>query len=147
MAERYTRRDWMRTAGAGSVLLQAGREAEAAPGVAKPLEGAFIILSTPYMESKAVDYDDLAREVEFLNKAGVQGLVWPQLSSELLQLNKEERLRGMDTLARANKSGRAALILGVQGGDTRGDARICGACRIAGTGCGDRDSADPREID
>lgn len=119
MAERFTRRDWMRTAGAGSVLLQAGREAAAAPGAAKPLEGAFIILSTPYMESKAVDYEDLAHEVEFLNKAGVQGLVWPQLSSELLQLNKEERLRGMDTLARANRSGRAALILGVQGADTK----------------------------
>ncbi|HYA18470.1 MAG TPA: hypothetical protein VEF06_13445, partial [Bryobacteraceae bacterium] len=59
-----TRRDWMRTAGAGSILLEAGRNASAAPAAAKPLEGAFIILSTPYTESKAVDYDDLAREVQ-----------------------------------------------------------------------------------
>ena len=87
-----TRRDWMRTAGAGSVLLQAGRNVSAAPATGKPLEGAFIILSTPYTDAKAVDYDDLAHEVEFLNKAAVAGLVWPQLSSELLQLNKEERL-------------------------------------------------------
>jgi dihydrodipicolinate synthase/N-acetylneuraminate lyase len=33
-------------------------------------------------------------------------------------LNKEERLRGMDTIARANKGKRPALILGVQGADT-----------------------------
>jgi dihydrodipicolinate synthase/N-acetylneuraminate lyase len=114
-----TRRDWMRTAGAAAGLLQT---AHAAPPVgaagAKPLEGAFIILSTPYTEAKAVDYDDLAHEVDFLDKSGVQGLVWPQFSSELLQLNKEERLRGMDTIARANKGKRPALILGVQGADT-----------------------------
>jgi 4-hydroxy-tetrahydrodipicolinate synthase len=109
----------MRTAGAASILLQAGRGAAVAAAATKPLEGAFIILSTPYTEAKAVDYEDLAHEVDFLDRAGVQGLVWPQFSSELLQLNKEERMRGMDTLAQANQGKRPALILGVQGADTK----------------------------
>ena len=83
------------------------------------MQGAFIILSTPYTSSKAVDYEDLAGEVGFLDRCGVHGLVWPQLSSELPQLSKEERLRGMDVLAKAAAQGRKpALILGVQGDDT-----------------------------
>lgn len=30
----------------------------------KPLRGTFMIAATPYNESKAVDYEDLAHEVE-----------------------------------------------------------------------------------
>ena len=44
----------------------------------KPLRGAFMILATPYTEGKAIDFDDLEREVEFLDRCGVQGMVWPQ---------------------------------------------------------------------
>ncbi len=82
------------------------------------MQGAFIILSTPYTQSKAVDWEDLASEVDFLNRCGVQGLVWPQLSSELLQLTREERMRGMEVLAKAARGKRPALVLGVQGDDT-----------------------------
>jgi dihydrodipicolinate synthase/N-acetylneuraminate lyase len=83
------------------------------------MQGAFIILSTPYTSSKAIDWEDLAGEVEFLDRSGVQGLVWPQLSSELLQLTKDERLHGMQVLADAAKGKRPVLVLGVQGDDTR----------------------------
>jgi 4-hydroxy-tetrahydrodipicolinate synthase len=103
----------MKVAGAASLLPAAARGA-----AGKPLDGAFIILSTPYTEAKAVDYEDLAHEVEFLEKCGVSGLVWPQFSSELTQLSKEERMRGMDALAGAVKGRKPALILGVQGEDT-----------------------------
>ena len=91
-------------------------QAKAAP--TKDLRGAFIILTTPYTATKAVDYEDLAGEVAFCEKCGVQGLVWPQFSSELLQLTKDERMRGMDEIARAAKGRKPALILGVQGADT-----------------------------
>ena len=82
------------------------------------MQGAFIILSTPYTQSKAVDWEDLAGEVDFLDRCGVQGLVWPQLSSELLQLTRDERMRGMEALAKAVRGKKPALVLGVQGDDT-----------------------------
>jgi dihydrodipicolinate synthase/N-acetylneuraminate lyase len=86
---------------------------EAAP--AKPLRGIFIIMATPYTEAGEVDFEDLAREVDFLDCCGVHGMVWPQLASEYYKLSKEERFRGMELLARAAKGKKAALVLGVQG--------------------------------
>jgi dihydrodipicolinate synthase/N-acetylneuraminate lyase len=109
-----TRRSWLGSL--GSTVLLARQVAKAEPG--KPMQGAFIILSTPYTSSKAVDWEDLAGEVDFLDHCGVQGLVWPQLSSELLQLTKDERLRGMQVLAKAAKGKKPVLVLGVQGDDT-----------------------------
>lgn len=84
----------------------------------KPMRGIFIILATPYTEAKAIDYEDLAGEVAFMDRAGVQGMVWPQSASEYTHLTKEERLEGMRVLARAAKGKRPALVLGVQGANT-----------------------------
>ena len=84
----------------------------------KPIQGAFMILSTPYTSSKAVDYEDLAGEVDFLDRCGVQGMVWPQNASEQSKLTKEERMRGMEVLAKAAKGRKPTLVLGVQGADT-----------------------------
>lgn len=114
MSSIFTRRSWL--ASAGSAALLSRPLAQAAPG--KPMQGAFIILSTPYTSSKAIDWEDLAGEVDFLDRAGVHGLVWPQLSSELLQLSKDERMRGMEVLAKAVKGKKPVLVLGVQGEDT-----------------------------
>ncbi len=82
------------------------------------MQGVFMILSTPYTPSKAVDYEDLAAEVDFLDRCGVQGLVWPQNASEQSKLTKEERMRGMEVIAKAAKGKKATLVLGVQGADT-----------------------------
>jgi 4-hydroxy-tetrahydrodipicolinate synthase len=84
----------------------------------KPMQGVFIILSTPYTLSGAVDYEDLKGEVDFLDQCGVQGLVWPQLSSELPQLTKDERMRGMELLTKAVTGKKPVLVLGVQGEET-----------------------------
>jgi 1-pyrroline-4-hydroxy-2-carboxylate deaminase len=106
-------------AAASSAAILSATRASAAPGTAaKSMQGAFIILSTPYTSAKAVDWEDLAGEVDWMDRFGVHGLVWPQLSSELLQLNKEERLRGMEVLAKAARGKRPVLVLGVQGEDT-----------------------------
>src|SRR5437879_10404804 len=79
------------------------------------MRGVFIIMSTPYTEANAVDYEDLAREVDFLDRCGVHGMVWPQLASEYSNLTREERLRGMEVIGKAAKGKKPALVLGVQG--------------------------------
>ena len=104
-----TRRQFLGCVAAGGLY---ARLSFAAP---KPLRGIFIILATPYTENKAVDYEDLAAEVDFMDRCGVHGMVWPQMASEYTRLTREERFRGMEVLARAAKGKRPALVLGVQG--------------------------------
>ena len=95
----------------------AGRvEGPAAGG--KPMRGAFMILTTPFTDTGEVDWDDLAREVRFVDQAGAHGIVWPQGSSGVANLTKEERLRGLEVLAKANQGRKPALVLGVQGRTT-----------------------------
>src|SRR2546426_12782330 len=84
----------------------------------KPMRGVFIIMATPYTESDAVDFEDLAREVDFLDRCGVDGMVWPQLASEYYKLTKDERMRGMEVIAKAAKGRKPALVMGVQGPNT-----------------------------
>lgn len=84
------------------------------------MRGALMILSTPYTEAGEVDYEDLAKEVQFCARCGVQGLVWPQNSSEQRYLSQEERIRGFEVLAEANRGTGMVLVLGVQAEDTAG---------------------------
>jgi dihydrodipicolinate synthase/N-acetylneuraminate lyase len=81
------------------------------------MRGAFMILSTPFTVSGAVDWEDLAREAEFVDRCGAHGMVWPQGSSGVAFLSKDERLRGMELLAKTMRGKRAVLGLGVQGKD------------------------------
>jgi 4-hydroxy-tetrahydrodipicolinate synthase len=91
--------------------------ANASPG--KPMRGIFIIMSTPFTESGGVDYEDLEREVDFLSRCGVHGMVWPQLASEYASLSLDERMRGMELLAKASRGKAPALVLGVQGANVQ----------------------------
>jgi 4-hydroxy-tetrahydrodipicolinate synthase len=108
----YSRRQFLAL---GSAAFLKARFAGAAS--AKPMRGAFIIMATPYTTAKAVDYEDLAREVDFLDRCGVQGMVWPQLASEYAYLSKEERMKGMEVIAKASRGKKPALVLGVQADD------------------------------
>src|SRR5271170_715102 len=110
MGEVLTRRQWI--SGLAATAVTHGLTGAVQPD--KPMRGVFIIMATPYTASKAVDYEDLAREVDFLDRCGVQGMVWPQLASEYARLTKEERLRGMEVISKAAKGKRPALVLGVQ---------------------------------
>jgi len=119
MADVISRRDWLKAVGVTAVtapLLQA--RVSAAPNQSKSMRGAFIILNTPFTSSGQVDWDDLEREVMFVDRGGCSGIVWPQGSSGVATLTKEERLRGMEVLANAVKGRRLTLVLGVQGRDT-----------------------------
>jgi dihydrodipicolinate synthase/N-acetylneuraminate lyase len=79
------------------------------------MRGIFIIMTTPFTESNALDYEDLAKQVGFLDRCGAHGMVWPQLGSQVWDLTKEERMRGMEVLAKAAKGKKPTLVLGVQG--------------------------------
>ncbi|HMF93186.1 MAG TPA: dihydrodipicolinate synthase family protein, partial [Vicinamibacterales bacterium] len=98
--------------------LDAGVRALDGAPVGKPMRGAFMILTTPFSTSGSVDWDDLVREVDFCDRCGVHGLVWPQGSSGVRFLTKEERMRGLEVLAKAARGKKPALVLGVQGRDT-----------------------------
>jgi 4-hydroxy-tetrahydrodipicolinate synthase len=111
-----TRREFLATMAATAATAHLRDTGIGAAG--KPLRGAFMILATPFTAAGDVDWEDLAREVAFVDGAGAQGVVWPQGSSSVATLTKEERLRGMDVLAKAIHGRKTALVLGVQGRDT-----------------------------
>lgn len=112
----FTRRQILAAMGATAALPLTGLHA----ATDNKMRGALMILSTPYTASGEVDYEDLAKEVAFCDRCGVQGLVWPQNSSEQRYLSKEERIKGFETLAEANRGRDMALVLGVQAEDTAG---------------------------
>jgi dihydrodipicolinate synthase/N-acetylneuraminate lyase len=109
----YTRRE-MIAAAAAAIALRTPLKA----GSGKPMRGVFPIVATPYTRTGAVDFEDLEREVDFLDRCGAHGIAWPQLASGYRGLTKEERMRGMETLAKAAKGKKTALVLGVQAANT-----------------------------
>jgi len=112
----WTRRRWLRASALG---LASSEGFPAGPGGTKPLRGIFPVLSTPYTESGEVDYEGLEREVVFLERCGVHGMVWPQLASEYFKLTRQERIQGMEVIAKAAGKRKAALVFGVQGPDVK----------------------------
>lgn len=82
------------------------------------VRGPFPILSTPFTESGAVDYEVLANEARFVDWGGCPGMIWPQSGDSVDLLTADEKLRGMEVLAETSRNLRTALCLGVQGRDT-----------------------------
>lgn len=80
--------------------------------------GIFPIVATPYKDDGSVDLATLAAEVRFLDRAGVHGIVWPQLASEYALLTYEERIAGAETIVRTSKGLRPKVVIGVQAGNT-----------------------------
>ena len=73
-------------------------------------------MQTPFTGSGKLDTETLAKEVKFLDKCGVHGVVWPQLASEWSTSSPTN-----DGRRRSHHGGRqrarCAVILGVQGTD------------------------------
>lgn len=84
----------------------------------RAFRGIFPIVATPYREDGAVDLETLAEEVRFLDRAGVHGIVWPQLASEYALLQFEERIAGAEAIVSAARGLRPKVVIGVQAGDT-----------------------------
>lgn len=81
--------------------------------------GPFPILSTPYTESGAVDFEILARQARFADWCGSPGMIWPQSNDSVDLLTRDEKFEGMEVLAKTTQKLRTtALCLGVQGTDT-----------------------------
>lgn len=110
----FTRREWLGTVGAAALAPRVSAQE------AKPMTGVFKILATPYKEDKSVDFEDLAAETEFLVRCGMQGLVWPQNSSDLPWLTTEEVMEGMEVIAKTARGTAPTLVFGVQANDTEG---------------------------
>lgn len=81
--------------------------------------GIFPIVATPYREDGAVDLETLAEEVRFLHRAGVHGIVWPQLASEYALLQFEERIAGAEAIVSAARGLRPKVVIGAQASDTQ----------------------------
>jgi 4-hydroxy-tetrahydrodipicolinate synthase len=119
MMRKFARRDFLRrAAGAGLALPLLTRAsipfaAKGATASEKTFRGILAILLTPFTLHDQLEEEDLEREVKFCVKAGVQGLVWPQLFGEFYVLSEEERRRGAEILIRA-AGGRCAVVIGVQ---------------------------------
>jgi 2-keto-3-deoxy-L-arabinonate dehydratase len=118
----FDRRAFLKTAGVAALGLGAAallpfEEAEAAgrlnPG-AKPWRGLFPIGQTPFTADNKLDLDCLVAEVNFCNRTGIPGLLWPQGSSGWTTLSEKERLDGAEAMLAAGKGGKTALIIGVQ---------------------------------
>lgn len=82
------------------------------------VRGPFPILSTPFTESGEVDYEVLGKEARFVDWCGSPGMIWPQSGDSVDLLTMDEKLKGMETLAKAVGNRKSALCLGVQGKNT-----------------------------
>jgi len=110
MANTPTRRDMLGLMASGALLSAIPAWAQAP----KPMRGVMPIVVTPYRPDGAVDYEDLARQMQFYDKWGCTGAAWPQGNGDILLLSKEERLRGMKAIADACRGTKVASVLGVQ---------------------------------
>lgn len=116
-----SRRRFLQWLGAGAVgltLVHRGfaAAAERMAGT-KRLRGIFPIAQTPFTAADKLDVDALVKQVEFIDRGGVHGFVWPQIASEWATLTEDERLIGMEAIGHAGAKLRPAVILGVQGAD------------------------------
>lgn len=81
--------------------------------------GPFPILSTPFTTSGKVDFEVLAREAKFADWCESPGMIWPQSNDSVDLLTQDEKLEGMEVLAKTTEGLKTtALCLGVQGKNT-----------------------------
>ncbi len=118
-----TRRRLLGTVIAGASGLWIGASLRAAErtqaATADPrISGPFPILSTPFTEAGEVDFEVLAHQARFVDWGGCPGMIWPQSGDSVDLLTTDEKLRGMEVLAKASRGLSTGLCLGVQGKDT-----------------------------
>lgn len=75
----------------------------------KPLYGLFPILQTPFTPNDVLDLEGLAAEVRFLNRGGVNGMIWPVFASSWSTLSEAERMKGAETILSAGTERRLRL--------------------------------------
>ena len=118
-----SRRSLLQSAGAaalGASLVSQPARADDVKGAqlmtpsGKPLRGLFPIMETPFTPSDKLDTDGLTREVDYINRGGVNGMIWPVFASSWSTLSDAERIEGAETILAANKGKKAAAAIAVQ---------------------------------
>ena len=82
------------------------------------MRGPFPIMSTPYFEDGAVDYDGLKREAAWLVRCGSPGAIWCQSNDAVDLLTTEEKFKGFEACATAVEGKPIVLALGANGTNT-----------------------------
>jgi dihydrodipicolinate synthase/N-acetylneuraminate lyase len=72
------------------------------------LAGVFCVFQTPYLADESIDYDTLAREIEWLFERGADGVVMAMVS-EVLRLSQSERREMADKVCGV-ASGRPVVV-------------------------------------
>jgi len=80
------------------------------------LEGVYPIVATPFRDDGSPDLGDLAKLVDFIVGAGVDGIVFPGVASEFETLAPNERRSLVEAVAKAN-AGRVPFVVGVSSAD------------------------------
>ncbi|MFN6953455.1 MAG: dihydrodipicolinate synthase family protein [Acetobacteraceae bacterium] len=80
------------------------------------LTGVFPVLPTPFAPDGAVDEAAFVRLIDFAVEAGVQGVVFPGMASEVETLSPEERARLVALLGR-HLAGRLPFLVGASDAD------------------------------
>jgi 4-hydroxy-tetrahydrodipicolinate synthase len=107
MSLNLNRREFLGTlAAAGALTVPVAAAAK------EPWAGVFIIMQTPFLDNKEIDGDSLKREVDFLVRCGVQGMVWPAGAGETAKLSHEERLKYSKVIVDQAR-GRTPVMIGV----------------------------------
>lgn len=81
------------------------------------LRGPLPIISTPFLESGAVDYDVLGKEARFIIESGCSGAIWPQSEDSYDLLTNDEKKKGIERILQATKSLKGKAVIGCQGKD------------------------------
>ncbi len=84
----------------------------------RDLRGVLPVFQTPYHDDEAIDYDTLAREIQWLHERGADGIVMAMVS-EVLRLSDEEREALAVHACRIGREGGAVIIsVGAECGHT-----------------------------
>jgi 4-hydroxy-tetrahydrodipicolinate synthase len=108
----------MGSVAAGAALSKFSMAAGFMGATVKWLRGLFPIASSPFTPDNKLDLDCLSAQVDFCNRGGVPGLIWPQIASGWSTLSADERFAGAESLTAAGKGSKVAIVIGVQ---TQGD--------------------------
>jgi 4-hydroxy-tetrahydrodipicolinate synthase len=93
--------------------------------------GYYAIALTPFTEMGDLLWDELARECDWIVRAGSHGLVWPVNNSEYTVLAFPERVRGFELVVQA-VGGRIPVVAGVADTGKAGAVALAGAAGKAG---------------
>ena len=79
------------------------------------MKGPFPILSTPYHADGSIEYEGLARGLDWCVRWGSPGMIWGQSNDAIDLLTDEEKARCFETLAAAAEGKPIVLTLGADG--------------------------------